>query len=60
MKMASGKSSHLELQVEGLEHLKNTLEEHKGKPIFLMFTGAIDETGDSWCGDCKRGIKIFS
>lgn len=52
-------NSHIELQVEGLEQLKNYLDEHKGKPIFLMFTGAIDETGDSWCSDCRNGILKY-
>lgn len=46
----------LQLQVEGLQNLEAALEEHKDKSRrFVMFMGAIDETGESWCSDCRDG-----
>ena len=56
--MADENGAIIELQVEGLVQLKKALEEHKGKLIFMMFTGAIDETGDSWCIDCRKGRHL--
>ncbi|EDO42121.1 predicted protein [Nematostella vectensis] len=43
-----------QLQVENCAELFEKIEEQKGKRIFVMFIGAIDETGDSWCPDCVR------
>ncbi|KXJ27929.1 thioredoxin domain-containing protein 17 [Exaiptasia diaphana] len=49
----------LQLQVEGLQNLESTLEEHKDKSRkFVMFMGAIDETGESWCSDCRDAEPV--
>lgn len=49
----------LQIQVEGLQNLKETLEEHKGKRIVVMFIGSMleegDHIGESWCPDCRDG-----
>lgn len=46
----------LQLQVEGLSNLMQTLEEHKGKRRTVMFIGAMNENGESWCPDCRDGL----
>ena len=49
----------LQLQVEGMANLKETLKEHEGKKIIVMFIGSMCEEGDhmgeSWCPDCRDG-----
>lgn len=49
----------LQIQVEGLQNLSETLEEHKGKQIVVMFIGSMleegDHIGESWCPDCRDG-----
>lgn len=49
----------LQLQVEGLANLKETLKKHEGKKIIVMFIGSMCEEGDhigeSWCPDCRDG-----
>lgn len=46
----------LQLQVEGLQNLEACLKENSiKKRKFVMFIGAIDESGDSWCSDCRDG-----
>ena len=45
----------LQLQVEGLDNLKEKLKENEGKRIILMFIGSMDDNGDSWCPDCRDG-----
>ena len=49
----------LQIQVEGLQNLRETLEEHKGKQIVVMFIGSMleegDHIGESWCPDCRDG-----
>lgn len=49
----------LQIQVEGLQNLNETLEEHKGKQIVVMFIGSMleegDHIGESWCPDCRDG-----
>lgn len=49
----------LQIQVEGLQNLSETLEEHKGKQIVVMFIGSVleegDHIGESWCPDCRDG-----
>lgn len=45
-----------QLQVEGLQNLETAIKENADKKRkFVMFIGAIDETGDSWCPDCRDG-----
>jgi len=45
-----------QIQVEGLQNLEAFLENYADKGrMFIMFIGAIDETGDSWCSDCREG-----
>ena len=44
-----------QLQCEGLANVNELIEQHKEKNIFLYFCGAIDETGESWCPDCRNG-----
>lgn len=47
----------LQLKAEGLANLRETLKEHEGKRIILMFFGSIleegDHIGESWCPDCR-------
>lgn len=54
----------LQIQVEGLENLMETLQEHEGKKIFVMFIGSMleegDHIGESWCPDCRDGKAKFS
>ena len=49
----------LQLKAEGLANLRETLKEHEGKRIILMFFGSIleegDHIGESWCPDCRDG-----
>ena len=46
----------LQLQVEGLANLMKTLKEHEGKRRIVMFIGAMNENGESWCPDCREGL----
>ncbi|XP_031551663.1 thioredoxin domain-containing protein 17-like [Actinia tenebrosa] len=48
-----------QLQVEGLQNLETTIQENADeKRKFVMFIGAIDETGDSWCPDCRDAEPV--
>ncbi|XP_020628888.1 thioredoxin domain-containing protein 17-like [Orbicella faveolata] len=44
----------LQLQVEGLSNLMATLKEHEGKRRTVMFIGSMNESGESWCPDCRE------
>lgn len=46
----------LQLQVEGLSNLMEALKEHEGKRRIVMFIGSMDDSGDSWCPDCREGL----
>lgn len=46
----------LQLQVEGLSNLMEALKEHEGKRRTVMFIGSMDDSGDSWCPDCREGL----
>lgn len=46
----------LQLQVEGFSNLMETLKEHEGKRRTVMFIGSMDESGESWCPDCREGL----
>ena len=46
----------LQLQVEGLSNLMQTLKEHEGKRRTVMFIGSMNESGESWCPDCRQGL----
>lgn len=46
----------LQLQVEGLSNLMTTLKEHEGKRRAVMFMGSMNESGESWCPDCRDGL----
>lgn len=49
-----------QIQVEGLQNLEVSLNENSDKRrIFIMFIGAIDETGESWCSDCRDGKEML-
>ena len=45
----------LQLQVEGLSNLMKALKEHEGKRRTVMFMGSMNESGESWCPDCREG-----
>lgn len=49
----------LQLQVEGLSNLMATLKEHEGKRRTVMFIGSMNESGESWCPDCREGLYLF-
>jgi len=36
--------------------LMKILEESK-RLTFIMFTGSLNENGESWCSDCVEGIR---
>lgn len=44
-----------EKYVEGHENLKQFLETFKNTKtdLYILFSGKKDETGVSWCSDCK-------
>lgn len=46
----------LQLQVEGLSNLMEALKEHEGKRRTVMFMGSMNESGESWCPDCRQGM----
>jgi hypothetical protein len=49
-----------QIQVEGLQNLQTAINENADKKRkFVMFIGAIDESGDSWCSDCRDGEYFF-
>ncbi|CAF1524578.1 unnamed protein product [Rotaria sp. Silwood1] len=46
------------VSIEGYEQLKKTLENYgKDKRIFILFSGAKDSQGHSWCPDCVLAEK---
>ncbi|KAK3746257.1 hypothetical protein QZH41_016516 [Actinostola sp. cb2023] len=48
-----------QLQVEGLQNLEVTLHENSSKRRkIIMFIGAIDESGESWCSDCRDAEPV--
>lgn len=49
----------LQLQVEGLSNLMATLKEHEGKRRAVMFIGSMNESGESWCPDCREGLYLL-
>ncbi len=49
------------LKVEGYAEFKSTiahLEAESRSPIFVLFSGSKNETGQSWCPDCVSGEGI--
>lgn len=50
--------NQLQLQVEGLGNLMQTLKEHGGKRRIIMFIGAMNENGESWCPDCRDAEPV--
>ena len=55
-KVVMSEPKQLQLQVEGLSNLMATLKEHEGKRRTVMFIGSMNETGESWCPDCREGL----
>lgn len=55
-KIIMSEPKQLQLQVEGLSNLMETLKEHEGKRITVMFIGSMNESGESWCPDCREGL----
>jgi len=46
------------VSVTGYDELKNTVEKYgKDKRIFILFCGAKDSQGHSWCPDCVAAEK---
>lgn len=46
---------HFTKNYQEFNDLIKTLEESK-KPTFIVFTGTSNESGESWCSDCVKGI----
>ena len=44
------------LNVEGYEELQKSLQDNQGQIIFVLFSGSLEENGQSWCPDCVKGI----
>lgn len=49
---------HYTKTYQEFNNLIKTLEESK-KPIFIVFTGTSNESGESWCSDCVKGIVFI-
>lgn len=48
-----------EVHVEGFEALQKAVDEHKGRQIFVLFSGSLGSDGMSWCPDCAAGKCSF-
>ena len=46
-----------QLGCAGIDDLLKLLEENKdASNIYILFCGETNETGESWCPDCVKGI----
>ncbi|GAB1607344.1 thioredoxin domain-containing protein 17-like [Argonauta hians] len=48
-----------EIRVNGYDEYKATVDKHKGKTIFVLFTGTEDSNGKSWCPDCVKADPVI-
>ena len=49
----------IEVHVEGLDNYKKAADEHKGKVIFVLFSGSTDSEGNNWCPDCVAADPVI-
>ncbi|XP_074046608.1 thioredoxin domain-containing protein 17 [Macrotis lagotis] len=47
-----------EVRVSGFGDFCGALEQHRGKTIFVYFTGDKDAEGRSWCPDCVQAEPV--
>ncbi|XP_038615462.1 thioredoxin domain-containing protein 17 [Tachyglossus aculeatus] len=43
-----------EVRVSGYDECAQALQENRGSPIFVYFTGSKNADGRSWCPDCEE------
>ncbi|XP_029468257.1 thioredoxin domain-containing protein 17 [Rhinatrema bivittatum] len=50
--------TYLELKARGFEEFSRIVDSHKGQAVFVLFSGAKNEAGISWCPDCMKAEPI--
>ncbi|KAK7862869.1 hypothetical protein R5R35_011582 [Gryllus longicercus] len=47
--------------VDGYEEFVKTVAEleKNNKPIFILFSGSLDESGENWCSDCREAEPVI-
>ncbi|KAG8450693.1 hypothetical protein GDO86_003100 [Hymenochirus boettgeri] len=51
-------AAHTEIKVQGYEEFIKEVEKHKGKKVFVYFSGNKNEDGQSWCPDCVKAEPV--
>lgn len=49
------------LSVEGIDAALQAVEEHQSNAggVYVLFCGSVQQdTGDSWCPDCVKGMAL--
>ncbi|KAM4701401.1 thioredoxin domain-containing protein 17 [Discoglossus pictus] len=49
---------HTEVKVQGYEEFSKEVEKHKGKAVFIYFSGSKNAEGVSWCPDCVKAEPV--
>ena len=52
----------VKMKVEGFAEFEKTITEigKEPKTIFVLFSGSMDSSGQSWCPDCVAGTTVFT
>ncbi|XP_060068326.1 thioredoxin domain-containing protein 17-like [Ylistrum balloti] len=50
----------IQVHVEGITKFEEVAEEHKGKTIFALFSGSVNDEGKNWCPDCVAADPVVS
>ena len=49
-----------EIEVHGFDELMKTTEAEEGNKVCVLFTGTLDDNGQSWCPDCVKGMLHYT
>ncbi|KAK3083913.1 hypothetical protein FSP39_005236 [Pinctada imbricata] len=47
------------VKCEGIDEFKAEAQKHKGKTVFVLFSGSTDKDGKSWCPDCETAHPVI-
>ncbi|KAI0230392.1 Thioredoxin domain-containing protein 17 [Lamellibrachia satsuma] len=48
-----------EIRVNGFDELMKTVDNQKNNKVCVLFTGSVDESGQSWCPDCVKADPVI-
>ncbi|KAK2177779.1 hypothetical protein NP493_578g00010 [Ridgeia piscesae] len=48
-----------EIEVHGFDELMKTTEAEEGNKVCVLFTGTLDDNGQSWCPDCVKADPVI-